>query len=67
MTRWAALQFVVGAINALLTVDGQHYRVSPDDVIVTRRNGYTFIALKETRDAADWRQCAPPYSTMNAE
>ncbi len=63
----AAMMLVVSAINAWLTVTGQPYRVTGDDVVTTRRGGMTFIALRETRDATDWRQCARPYSTMNDE
>lgn len=62
-----ALTLIVSSVNALLTAEGQPYRVTADDVIMTRRNGVTFIALRETRNAADWRHCAQPFSTMGTE
>ena len=55
----AAAELVVRAVNALLTAEGQTYRVA-DSFHVARRDGYTFIALPETQDAVDWRNGAPP-------
>lgn len=62
-----ALTLIVSSINALLTAENRPYRVTADDIIMTRRDGVTLIALRETRDAADWRRCARPYSTMSAD
>lgn len=54
-----AAQLIIRAVNALLTAEGQSYRVT-DDFRISRRNGYTLIALPETQDAVDWRNGAPP-------
>jgi len=62
-----ALILIVSSINALLTAENRPYRVTADDIIMTRRDGVTLIALRETRDAADWRRCARPYSTMGTD
>lgn len=62
-----AIALLVRAVNALLMAEGQPYRVTADDLVMTRRDGYTFVALRETRDAADYRHCARPYSTMRAD
>lgn len=59
-----ALSLLARAVNVILTAQGAHYRVTADDIIMSRKGGYTLIALPETRDAADYRHCAPPYSTM---
>ena len=69
MTRQAvvALALIVESINALLTAENRPYRVTADDIIMTRRDGVTLIALRETRDAVDWRRCAQAYSTMGAD
>jgi hypothetical protein len=62
-----ALELLAQAANCLLTIQNAPYRVTADDVIITRRDGYTILALPETRNVVDWRQCAPPYSTMDNE
>jgi len=62
-----AISLLVRSVNILLTAENRPYRVTADDIIMTRRDGVTFIALRETGDAADWRRCARPYSTMHAE
>ena len=59
-----ALALIVKATNCLLMAQNVAYRVTTQDIIMTRRDGYTLLALPETRDAADWRTCARPYSTM---
>ena len=61
-----ALWLMAQAANIILTAEGQPYRVTSNDIILAWRNGYTLIALPETRDAADYRHCAPPYSTMGS-
>ncbi len=61
-----ALCLMARAANIILTAEGQPYRVQTTDLIMTRSNGYTLIAIPETRDAVDYRHCAPPYSTMGA-
>lgn len=62
-----ALTLIVSSINTLLTAENRPYRVTGDDIIITRRDGVMLIALRETRNAADWRRCARPYSTMSAD
>ena len=62
----AALALMAQAINLLLTAQNVPYRVTASDIIMARRDGYTLLALPETRDAADWRSCARPYSTMES-
>lgn len=54
------------AVNALLTAEGQPYRVT-DDFRIGRRDGYTLIALPETQDAVDWRNGAPPINRQEAQ
>lgn len=61
-----ALILMARAANIILTAQGAHYRVATTDIIITRRGGYTLIAIPETRDAADYRHCARPYSTMDS-
>lgn len=49
-----ALHILLAAVNAWLAVTGATYRV--DSLIATTsRDGVTMIALRETRDAVDWR------------
>lgn len=60
------LALLARAVNVILTAEGAAYRVTADDIIMSRKGGYTLIALPETRDAADYRHCAPPYSTMES-
>ena len=62
----AALFLMAQAANIILTAEGQPYRVQTTDIVMTRRGGFTLIALPETRDATDYRHCAPPYSTMGS-
>lgn len=58
-----ALHLMVKAINCLLMAQNRPYRVTAKDIVMSRRDGFTFLAIPETRDAADWRTCAQPYST----
>lgn len=60
----AALVVMAQAANIILTAQNAPYRVTAADIVMTHRGGFTLIALPETRDAADYRACAPPYSTM---
>lgn len=60
----AAMALIVASINTWLTATEQHFRVTSKDIVLTRRDGVTFIAFPETRDAVDWRNGAPAYSTM---
>ena len=59
-----ALMLMARAANIILTVEGAPYRVTDNDIVIARRDGFTLIAIPETRDAVDSRHCAPPYSTM---
>lgn len=59
-----ALMLMARAANIILTVEGAPYRVTDNDIVIARRDGFTLIAIPETRDAVDYRHCAPPFSTM---
>ena len=59
-----ALMLMARAANIILTAEGAPYRVTDNDIVIARRDGFTLIAIPETRDAVDYRHCAPPYSTM---
>ena len=61
-----AISLMVQAVNLMLAAQNVPYRVKSSDIIMSRRDGYTLLALPETRDAADWRSCARPYSTMDS-
>ena len=58
-----AINLLVRAVNILLAANGAPYRVTSDDITMTRRAGHTLIALRE-RETADGRRISPPYSTM---
>lgn len=60
-----ATDLVIRAVNALLTAEGRPYRVAAD-MTMSRINGYTLLALRETQDAVDWRHCAPPIDRQEA-
>lgn len=59
-----ALALIAQATNCLLMAQGAAYRVTAADIVITRRRGFTLLALPETRNAADTRHCGRPYSTM---
>ena len=59
-----ALMLMARAANIILTVEGAPYRVTDNDIVIARRDGFTLLAIPDTRDAVDYRHCAPPYSTM---
>lgn len=58
------LALMIRAVNILLAAQNRPYRVRDGDIIMTRRDGFTFVAMPETRDAADWRAHGRAYSTM---
>jgi hypothetical protein len=58
-----AMALIVAAVNTWLATNGQLYRVTAGDIVLTHRHGVTFLAFPETRDAVDWRNTRP-YSTM---
>jgi len=43
-----AVRLLARAVNIMLEADGSPQRVTAHDVTVTRRDGYTIIALRET-------------------
>ena len=64
-TKQEAADLVIRAVNALLTAEGEPYRVAAE-LTMSRVNGYTLLALLETQDAVDWRHCAPPIDRQEA-
>lgn len=63
MTGHHAMTLVVSALNMWLTVTGAGYQIDAADIVMTRRNGYTILALREKRPAA---RPGKPYSTMES-
>lgn len=60
----SGLKLIVFAVNMWLAAQGATYRVTAD-VIHSRRDGYTLLALKETTNAADYRGGVnPPINNM---
>jgi len=57
------MTLVVSALNLWLTVTGAGYQIDAADIVMTRRNGYTILALREKRPAA---RPGKPYSTMES-
>lgn len=55
-----AINLLVRSVNILLAANDAPYRVTADDMMTTRRAGYTFLALRETAATADFATTAPP-------
>lgn len=54
-----AVRLLARAVNIMLEADGSPQRVTAHDVTVTRRDGYTIIALRETTNDVQ-----PPINRM---
>lgn len=63
-----AISLLVRSVNILLAANDESYRVTWDNLTMTRRGGYTLIALQErpaAGDVGDGRRVDAPFSTMN--
>ena len=62
-----AINLLVRSVNILLAANGAPYRVTSDDITMIRRDGFTLVALRETRQAADLGSYPRPFSTLEGQ
>ncbi len=61
--KMAAAQ-LIRAMNVILGARRARYRVALDFLVESRKDGYTLLALKETKDAPDYSGVRPYSDTL---